>query len=86
MSRKGLGMTVIAGTDDVVIGVFTDGDLRRALDRQIDVHRVTMREVMTTPCKTIGPQELAAERCTAWSCTASRLCRSPMPRGAWSAR
>ena len=61
MSRKGLGMTVIAGTDDVVIGVFTDGDLRRALDRQIDVHRVTMREVMTAPCKTIGPQELAAE-------------------------
>ncbi len=61
MSRKGLGMTVITSADDVVIGVFTDGDLRRALDRQIDVHRVTMREVMTTPCKTIGPQELAAE-------------------------
>ncbi|MHB1542618.1 MAG: KpsF/GutQ family sugar-phosphate isomerase [Steroidobacteraceae bacterium] len=61
MSRKGLGMTVITGADDVVIGVFTDGDLRRALDRQIDIHRVTMREVMTTPCKTIGPQELAAE-------------------------
>ncbi|MHB1828024.1 MAG: KpsF/GutQ family sugar-phosphate isomerase [Steroidobacteraceae bacterium] len=61
MSRKGLGMTVITGADDVVIGVFTDGDLRRALDRQIDIHRVTMREVMTAPCKTIGPQELAAE-------------------------
>ncbi len=61
MSRKGLGMTVITGSDDVVIGVFTDGDLRRALDRQIDVHCATMREVMTAPCKTIGPQELAAE-------------------------
>jgi arabinose-5-phosphate isomerase len=61
MSRKGLGMTVITDTDEGVIGVFTDGDLRRALDRQIDVHRITMREVMTAPCKTIGPQELAAE-------------------------
>ena len=61
MSRKGLGMTVITGTDDAVIGVFTDGDLRRALDRQIDVHSATMREMMTAPCKTSGPQELAAE-------------------------
>ncbi len=61
MSRKGLGMTVITGADARVIGVFTDGDLRRALDRQIDVHAITMREVMTAPCKTIGPQELAAE-------------------------
>ena len=61
MSRKGLGMTVIVGGENRILGVFTDGDLRRALDRQVDVHAVTMREVMTSPCRTIGPQDLAAE-------------------------
>ena len=61
MSRKGLGMTVITDTEHHICGVFTDGDLRRALDRQIDVHHATMREVMTSPCKSIGPRELAAE-------------------------
>jgi arabinose-5-phosphate isomerase len=61
MSRKGLGMTVVVDANDRVLGVFTDGDLRRALDRQLDVHRTTMREVMTPDCKTIGPRELAAE-------------------------
>ncbi len=60
MSRKGLGMTVIVDSEDRVLGVFTDGDLRRALDRQIDVHTAVMRNVMTASCKTIGPRELAA--------------------------
>lgn len=61
MSRKGLGMTLITDGEHRVRGVFTDGDLRRALDRHIDIHAVTMREVMTSPCKSIGPRELAAE-------------------------
>jgi arabinose-5-phosphate isomerase len=61
MSRKGLGMTVIVDDDGRILGVFTDGDLRRALDRQIDIHAAAMSEVMTSPCKTISPQELAAE-------------------------
>jgi arabinose-5-phosphate isomerase len=61
MSRKGLGMTVIVDPNDHVAGVFTDGDLRRALDREVDVHSAVMRDVMTTKCKTIGPRELAAE-------------------------
>jgi arabinose-5-phosphate isomerase len=61
MSRKGLGMTVIVDEDNKILGVFTDGDLRRALDRQVDIHSATMSEVMTTPCKSIGPQDLAAE-------------------------
>ena len=61
MSRKGLGMTVITDAEHRICGVFTDGDLRRALDRRIDVHRATMREVMTSPGKSIGPRELAAE-------------------------
>ena len=61
MSRKGLGMTVVVDREDRVLGVFTDGDLRRALDRHADVHGALMRSVMTTNCKTIGPRELAAE-------------------------
>ena len=61
MSRKGLGMTVIVDEEDRVLGVFTDGDLRRTLDRQIDVHTTVMSEVMTAGGKTIGARELAAE-------------------------
>jgi arabinose-5-phosphate isomerase len=61
MSRKGLGMTVVVDQDDRILGVFTDGDLRRALDKQIDVHSTVMSAVMTPNCKTIAPRELAAE-------------------------
>ena len=61
MSRKGLGMTVIVDSDDLILGVFTDGDLRRAFDKQIDVHNTPMRAVMTANCRTIGPRALAAE-------------------------
>jgi arabinose-5-phosphate isomerase len=61
MSRKGLGMTVIVGPESRVLGVFTDGDLRRTFDKQSDVHSTPMSAVMTPNCKTIGPRELAAE-------------------------
>jgi arabinose-5-phosphate isomerase len=61
MSRKGLGMTVIVAADDRVLGVFTDGDLRRTLDRQLDIHAVSMQQVMTAQGRSIGPRELAAE-------------------------
>jgi len=61
MSSKGLGMTVVVDRDDNILGVFTDGDLRRALDKQIDVHSTPMRSVMTPNGKTIGPRALAAE-------------------------
>jgi arabinose-5-phosphate isomerase len=61
MSRKGLGMTTIVDDARRVIGVFTDGDLRRALDRQLDVHATRMRDVMTEQPKTARPRMLAAE-------------------------
>jgi arabinose-5-phosphate isomerase len=61
MSRKGLGMTVIADETQRVLGVFTDGDLRRALDGTVDVRGTRMREVMHADPKTIGRRELAAE-------------------------
>ena len=60
MSKKGLGMCVVV-EDDRALGVFTDGDLRRALDAKADVHRTTMREIMTSPFKSIRAGELAAE-------------------------
>jgi arabinose-5-phosphate isomerase len=60
ISKKGLGMCVVVERGRV-LGVFTDGDLRRVLDRQADVHRTTMREVMTSPGKSVTGGELAAE-------------------------
>jgi arabinose-5-phosphate isomerase len=61
MSRKGLGMTVVVDPEDRILGIFTDGDLRRAIDQQIDVHTTSISAAMTTNCKTIGPRALAAE-------------------------
>jgi arabinose-5-phosphate isomerase len=61
MSRKGLGMTVVVDADGRAVGVYTDGDLRRSLDKRLDVHAARMDEVMIHPCKTIGARELAAE-------------------------
>jgi arabinose-5-phosphate isomerase len=42
MTRKGLGMTVILEEDGRLAGIFTDGDLRRTLDREIDIHTATI--------------------------------------------
>jgi arabinose-5-phosphate isomerase len=61
MTRKGLGMTAVIDAEGRLAGIFTDGDLRRILDRGIDVHRTTMREVMTAHCRTVAPGVLAAE-------------------------
>jgi len=60
MSRKGLGMTAVLDAQQHVIGIFTDGDLRRALDRRVDVHSAIMRDVMTPGGRSIGARELAA--------------------------
>ena len=60
MSRKALGMTVVVSPENRVLGIFTDGDLRRTFDKELDVHTTLMSEVMTPDCKTIGPRELAA--------------------------
>jgi arabinose-5-phosphate isomerase len=60
MSAKGLGLTAVVDADNRVLGVFSDGDLRRALDKRIDVHATSMREVMTTGGHSIGPHDLAA--------------------------
>ncbi len=61
MSAKGLGMTTVVDSDKKVLGIFTDGDLRRALDNGVDVHQAKISEVMTSGGATITEQMLAAE-------------------------
>ena len=61
MTRKGLGMTAIVDKDQHVAGIFTDGDLRRTLEKQIDVHRTHIDAVMTRRCTTVAPEILAGE-------------------------
>ena len=60
MTEKGLGMTAIVDADRRILGIFTDGDLRRALDDGADVHKTTMRDVMHSNCKTTQADVLAA--------------------------
>jgi arabinose-5-phosphate isomerase len=61
MTRKGLGMTAIVEANGKLAGIFTDGDLRRTLDRTIDIHHTTIDEVMTVHGKTARADMLAAE-------------------------
>jgi len=61
MTRKGLGMTAIVDAERRIAGIFTDGDLRRALDAGVDVRNTSMRDVMHADCKTIAPDVLAVE-------------------------
>jgi arabinose-5-phosphate isomerase len=61
MTQKGLGMTAIVDADDKILGIFTDGDLRRALDAGVDVRKTAMHEIMHTKCKTITADVLAVE-------------------------
>jgi arabinose-5-phosphate isomerase len=61
MTRKGLGMTAVVDAHARVLGIFTDGDLRRALDRRVDLHEVRIADFMTRSCKTVRPGVLAAE-------------------------
>ncbi|WOS42163.1 KpsF/GutQ family sugar-phosphate isomerase [Xanthomonas rydalmerensis] len=61
MSRKRLGMTAVVDADDRLLGLFTDGDLRRTLDSALDVRQTRIAEVMTRQPRTIGADQLAAE-------------------------
>ncbi|MBV1871506.1 MAG: KpsF/GutQ family sugar-phosphate isomerase [Gammaproteobacteria bacterium] len=61
MSAKGLGMTAVVSPDLTLIGVFTDGDLRRSIDTESDLKNTPVTSVMTTRCKTATPHLLAAE-------------------------
>ena len=61
MSAKGMGMVIIVDSQDRVLGIFTDGDLRRALDRDVDIRRTGVSGLMTRKPHHISPHKLAAE-------------------------
>ena len=61
MTDKKLGMTAIVDPVGKVAGIFTDGDLRRLLERTADIHTTPIHQVMTRGCRTVGPEQLAAE-------------------------
>jgi len=61
MTRKGLGVTAVVDADDRVLGVYTDGDLRRTLDKGIDVRTARISQAMTVGGKSVKADHLAAE-------------------------
>jgi len=61
MTRKGLGMTAIVDQQNVMLGIYTDGDLRRTLDAEMNLQQTPITEVMQRNCKTIDAESLAAE-------------------------
>jgi arabinose-5-phosphate isomerase len=61
MTRKGLGTTAIIDADNRVLGIFTDGDVRRALDSDVNIHTTRIADVMTFGGRTIDGDKLAVE-------------------------
>jgi arabinose-5-phosphate isomerase len=60
MNRGGIGVTAIVDAQGDLVGIFTDGDLRRALDRNVDIYRTPVSEVMSRSPKTVADNQLAA--------------------------
>jgi arabinose-5-phosphate isomerase len=61
MTDKGLGMTAVVDESQRLVGIFTDGDLRRVLAQQINIHETPISDFMTTNCKVASPTMLAVE-------------------------
>jgi arabinose-5-phosphate isomerase len=61
MSKKGIGMTCVVDDADKLLGIFTDGDLRRTLEKHDGVKGLTVGDVMITRFTSIAPDRLAAE-------------------------
>lgn len=61
VSRGGLGMAAVRDKSGAVGGIFTDGDLRRALEKLGDLRKLEVGSVMTSPPRTISPSRLAVE-------------------------
>ena len=61
MTKKGLGMTAVVDAEGVLAGVFSDGDLRRALNTEDSIKSTRIADIMTRSPKTIGAQRLAVE-------------------------
>lgn len=61
MTAKKLGMTAVTDKEGHLLGIFTDGDLRRLLERPVDLHATPIRTVLQTGCTIVRPECLAAE-------------------------
>jgi arabinose-5-phosphate isomerase len=61
MTAKRLGMTAVLDAEGKVVGVYTDGDLRRTLDAGLNTHATPVSQVMTRGGQRIGPDALAME-------------------------
>jgi len=61
ISKKGLGMTTVVDNEHTLLGLFTDGDLRRILDKKVDIHQTKIHDVMTHNPTTASPKTLAVE-------------------------
>jgi arabinose-5-phosphate isomerase len=61
MSGKGMGMTAVVDAEGRVAGIFTDGDLRRCLERVRDIGSARVTDIMTRTPRTIGPERLAID-------------------------
>ncbi|MEE8481832.1 MAG: KpsF/GutQ family sugar-phosphate isomerase [Acidiferrobacterales bacterium] len=61
MSSKALGMTAVVDKKNHLLGIYTDGDLRRTLEKGVDVYTVDIKDVMTSNPVTTHPDKLAAE-------------------------
>lgn len=61
ITQKSLGMTAVVSDNGELIGIFTDGDLRRTIDKGYDIHNTLIRDVMTEKSVTASPKLLAAE-------------------------
>jgi arabinose-5-phosphate isomerase len=61
VSRKGMGMTAVLGDSGQVVGIFTDGDLRRALEKGGDLRTMSVGKLMTPNPRFVRPDQLAAE-------------------------
>ena len=61
ISSKRLGATAVVDNNDTLLGIITDGDLRRMLERNISLDGVTAADIMTITPKSINPDELAVD-------------------------
>ncbi|WP_210396562.1 KpsF/GutQ family sugar-phosphate isomerase [Motiliproteus sediminis] len=61
ITAKGMGMTAVVNPDGILAGIFTDGDLRRTLDQQLDLQSTSISQIMTRNARTASEEMLAAE-------------------------
>ena len=61
ISSKGLGMTAVSDADNHLVGIFTDGDLRRLLENDFDLHTTNMQDVMNSQCQVAHSHHLAVD-------------------------